>query len=251
MIKKVFLMILLTVSGAQIVMADDADMAEINKALQVLAPGVKPDSITPSSIPGMYEVMLGADVVYISKNGRYLLQGDLLDLQTKKNLTEGKRAAGRLKLVNSMREDKMIVFAPAKVKHTITVFTDIDCPYCRKMHAEMSAYNQLGIKVRYMLYPRAGVNSESYEKAVSVWCAKDRKTALTTAKATGTITKKTCENPVREHMALADSMGVSGTPTLVLEDGRTLPGYVPAQRLSRLLDDAGANKTTQPKNGAE
>ncbi len=242
MIRQVFLMMLLAVSGAQMAMADDAEVAEINKALQVLAPGVKPDSITPSSMPGIYEVTLGAEVVYISKNGRYMLQGDMVDLQTKKNLTEGKRAAGRLKLVNSMREDRMIVFAPTKVKHTITVFTDVDCAYCRKMHAEISELNQLGIKVRYMLYPRAGVNSESYEKAVSVWCAKDRKTALTTAKATGTIAKKTCENPVREHMALADSAGVSGTPTLVLEDGRTLPGYVPAQRLARLLDAAGANK---------
>ncbi len=242
MIKKAFLMMLLAVSGSQAVMADDADVAEINKAFQVLVPGAKPDSITPSSIPGMYEVTLGADVVYISKNGRYLLQGDLVDLQTKKNLTEGKRSAGRLKLVNSMREDKMIVFAPAKVKHTITVFTDIDCAYCRKLHTEMSALNQLGIKVRYLLYPRAGVNSESYEKAVSVWCMKDHKTALTAAKATGTIAKKTCDNPVREHMALADSVGVTGTPTMVMEDGRVLPGYVPAQRLSKLLDDASANK---------
>ncbi|MDX1252426.1 MAG: DsbC family protein [Gammaproteobacteria bacterium] len=240
--KKLCLIVLLGLFGVQAVMADDADTADIRKALETLSPGAKPDSIAPSSIPGLYEVVVGADVLYVTKNGRYLLHGDMLDLQTKKNLTEDKRTAGRLKLVNAMPEDKMVVFAPKKVKHTITVFTDIDCPYCRKMHAEMAELNRAGIKVRYLLYPRAGLNSESYQKAVSVWCAKDHRAALTKAKATGDIERKNCANPVQEHMALADKVGVSGTPTLVLEDGTAVPGYVPAPRLAALLEGNGKGK---------
>lgn len=240
--KKLCLIVLLGLFGAQAVMADDADTVEIKKALETLSPGAKPDSITPSSIPGLYEVVVGADVLYVTKNGRYLLHGDMLDLQTKKNLTEDKRTAGRLKLVNSLGEDKMIVFAPKKVKHMVTVFTDIDCAYCRKMQKEITDLNRAGIKVRYVLYPRAGLDSESYQKAVSVWCAKDRNAALTKAMATGDIERKNCANPVQEHMALADKVGVSGTPTLVLEDGAAVPGYVPASRLAVLLDGAGRGK---------
>lgn len=240
--KKIYLIVLLGLFCGQVVMADDADTADIKKALEILAPGTKPDSIAPSSIPGLYEVLVGADVLYVTKNGRYLLHGDMLDLQTKKNLTEDKRTAGRLKLVNAMPEDKMVVFAPKKVKHTITVFTDIDCQYCRRMHTEIADLNQAGIKVRYLLYPRAGLDSESYQKAVSVWCAKDRKSALTKAKATGDIERKKCASPVQEHMALADKVGVSGTPTLVLEDGTAVPGYVPASRLAVLLEGTGRGR---------
>ncbi|MFZ5594109.1 MAG: DsbC family protein [Pseudomonadota bacterium] len=240
--KKLCLILLLGLFGVQTVMANDADTAGIKKALETLSPGSKPDSITPSSIPGLYEVVVGADVLYVTKNGRYLLHGDMLDLQTKKNLTEDKRTAGRLKLVNAIGEDKMIVFAPKKVKHMVTVFTDIDCAYCRKMQKEMVDLNRAGIKVRYVLYPRAGLDSDSYQKAVSVWCTKDRNAALTKAMVTGDVERKNCANPVQEHMALADKVGVSGTPTLVLEDGTAVPGYVPASRLVALLEGAGRDK---------
>lgn len=219
--------------------ADDADIVQVKKALESIAPGAKADSITATSLPGLYEVMVGAEIVYISKDGRYMLQGDLVDVQAQKNLTEAKRGAGRLKLVNALSENAMIVFAPKNqpVKHTITVFTDVDCGYCRKMHGEMAELNRHGIKVRYLMFPRAGKNSPSYDKAVSVLCSKDRNAALTRAKATGNIEKKTCVNPVDQHMALVERLGLTGTPTLMLEDGRLLPGYVPAQRLSKLLDE--------------
>lgn len=219
--------------------ADDADIVQVKKALESIAPGAKADSITATSLPGLYEVMVGAEIVYISKDGRYMLQGDLVDVQAQKNLTEAKRGAGRLKLVNALNENAMIVFAPKSqpVKHTITVFTDVDCGYCRKMHGEMAELNRHGIKVRYLMFPRAGKNSPSYDKAVSVFCSKDRNAALTRAKATGNIEKKTCVNPVDQHMSLVDRLGLTGTPTLMLEDGRLMPGYVPAQRLSKLLDE--------------
>ncbi len=223
----------------QTVLADDADLVQVKKALESVAPGAKADSITATPLPGLYEVVVGAEIVYISKDGHYMLQGDLVDLPAQKNLTEAKRGVGRLKLVNAISENAMIVFAPKNqpVKHTITVFTDVDCGYCRKMHGEMTELNRQGIKVRYLMFPRAGKNSPSYDKAVSVFCSKDRNAALTRAKATGNIEKKTCTNPVDQHMALVERLGLTGTPTLMLEDGRLMPGYVPAQRLGKLLDE--------------
>lgn len=239
--RKIIIGLMCALFSMQVALADDADIIQVKKALESVAPGAKADSITTTSLPGLYEVTVGAEVVYISKDGRYMLQGDLVDVQAQKNLTEARRGAGRLKLVNALSENAMIVFAPKNqpVKHTLTVFTDVDCGYCRKMHSEMAELNRHGIKVRYLMFPRAGKNSPSYDKAVSVFCSKDRNAALTRAKATGNIEKKTCVNPVDQHMALVEHLGLTGTPTLMLEDGRLMPGYFPAQRLSKLLD---ANK---------
>ena len=238
--RKIIVGLMCVLLGMEAALADDADIVQVKKALESVAPGAKADSITATSLPGLYEVTVGADIIYISKDGRYMLQGDLVDLQTQKNLTDAKRGAGRLKLVNAISENAMIVFSPKKqqVKYTITVFTDIDCSYCRKMHSEMAELNRQGIKVRYLMFPRAGRNSPSYDKAVSVFCSKDRNAALTRAKATGNIEKKTCANPVDQHMKLVERLGLTGTPTLMLEDGRLMPGYVPAQRLSKLLDES-------------
>lgn len=217
--------------------AGAADLGELNKALQALIPDEKPDSVNPSPIPGLYEVVYGAQIYYLTEDGRYMLQGDMLDLQARANLTEAKRAAGRMQALNTLGEDGMIVFAPKQVKHTITVFTDIDCSYCRKMHKEIAELNNLGIKVRYVAFPRAGIGSPSYDKAVSVWCAKDRQAAITRAKADQPVEQKTCDNPVTKQFEAARKIGVSGTPSLVLEDGTLVPGYVPAQRLRELLDN--------------
>lgn len=217
--------------------ASAADLGELNKALQALIPDEKPDSVNPSPIPGLYEVVYGAQIYYLTEDGRYMLQGDMLDLQARANLTEAKRAAGRMQALNALGEDGMIVFVPKQVKHTITVFTDIDCSYCRKMHKEIAELNDLGIKVRYVAFPRAGIGSPSYDKAVSVWCAKDRQAAITRAKAEQPVEQKTCDNPVTKQFEAARKIGVSGTPSLVLEDGTLVPGYVPAQRLRELLDN--------------
>jgi len=234
-------LLMLTVAGLGSAMADDT-VDTIRAAVAKIIPGSTPDSIQPSQLPGMYEVTLGADVFYVSEDGRYLFHGSLMDLNSGENLTENKRAAGRLKLINTVDESQMIVFAPKKVKHTITVFTDIDCPYCRRLHSEMPQINALGIKVRYLFFPRAGKKSKSYGKAVAVWCAKDRKQALTDAKAGKPINMKTCANPVDKHMALVNELGLEGTPTMVLENGQMIPGYVPPARLASILDSEAARQ---------
>jgi len=227
----IFLCLALFASNS--VLADRAaDEASIRQALG----DVKPASVEPTPLAGLYEVVVGSNVVYMSADGRYMLQGELVDVQKRVSLTEPRRRAVTRTVIDSVGEDKMIVFKPQEVKHVVTVFTDIDCGYCRKLHNEMDQYLDEGIKVRYLMFPRAGVGSESYKKAVAVWCAEDRNGALTDAKNGKAVEMKSCDNPIDQHMDLVRQLGARGTPFIVLEDGGTQPGYVPAKQLSRLLN---------------
>jgi len=212
------------------------EMSDIKKALQELVPELKADSITPSAVDGLYEVIFGTRVFYISADGRYFLQGNILDTQTKVSLTELKETTLRASLIQSMDESDLIVFSPESPKHTITVFTDIDCGYCRKLHREIHAYNDAGIAVRYAAFPRSGPNTPSYFKAVSVWCGKDQKALMTQAKNGEDFEQTQCDSPVDGHMKVASQLGISGTPTIILEDGTLMPGYVPAKRLLQTLE---------------
>ena len=133
----------------------------------------------------------------------------------------------------------MVVFAGDKADHTVTVFTDIDCGYCRKLHSQIDEYEDEGIRVRYVFYPRAGVKSESYKEAVSVWCSEDRNKAMTEAKAGRLMEEKTCDNPVQSHMELGELLGISGTPAIVLDNGDLVPGYVPPKRLAAIIKANG------------
>ena len=217
------------------VMSDD----KLRVALKKLIPD-EPDSIKASPMPGVYEVLYGLDVIYISEDGQFLLSGSLIDVDTGKNLTEDKRAEGRIGLINSIDESKMIVFSPEEVKHRVTVFTDIDCGYCRRMHTEIDELNKRGIEVRYLFFPRAGLNSKSYKKAVSVWCAENQQEALTQAKLGKPVAEKTCDNPIDEHMVLVSKLGLTGTPASVLANGQIMPGYLPVERYVEMLAEAEA-----------
>lgn len=224
--------------SAQSLATESDDIATIKKVLSELMPQAQVESIKPASFPGMYEAVFGPQIIYISGDGRFMFEGDLYDLKNRVNLTETKRNVGRAKIVRDMDEKTMVVFSPAadKVKYTITAFTDIDCGYCRKMHKQIAEYNKLGIAMRYMAYPRSGVDTPSYFKAVSVWCADDRQAAMTKAKAGETLPKADCATPIKAHMDAAKLVGVTGTPTLVLENGRVIPGYVEPKRLIQILD---------------
>jgi thiol:disulfide interchange protein DsbC len=217
--------------------AEPEATAGLEKTLEELLPGVTPDSITPAPVRGLYEVVIGPRLFYMTGDGRYLVQGSLIDLVEQTDVTEQRRSAIRLAAVEAVGEENMIVFSPETPRHTVTVFTDPDCPYCQRMHDEIDEMKRLGIKVRYLLYPRAGVGSASYQKTVAAWCADDRQKAITDAKAGRELEARTCENPVEAHMALGQMMGISGTPTLVFEDGRVLPGYMPAAQLSEMLEE--------------
>jgi thiol:disulfide interchange protein DsbC len=206
--------------------------------LQAALGDIKPDGINTSAIPGLYEIILGPQVLYLSKDGGFAIQGDMIDLTKRANLTEQRRNGLRAKAIEAVGEDNMVTFAPeGQAKYTISVFTDIDCGYCRQFHRQMADYNAAGIKVRYLMYPRAGIDSESYRKAVNVWCAEDRKDAMTRAKQGQDVPGKTCDNPVQKHFALGNELGVRGTPSIILGDGELVPGYVPPARLVQLLND--------------
>lgn len=212
-----------------------ADAGAIEEALKQALPGIKPDSIKPSPMAGLFEVMVGPKLFYVSKDGRYLIQGSLIDIKERKNLTEDRLTAVRLDSLNKVGIDNMVTFKPKILKHVAYVFTDVDCGYCRKLHSEIDQYLREGIEIRYLFFPRAGKGSDSYSKAVSVWCAKDRNDALTKAKKGENLEHKECDNPVDQHMALASDMGANGTPMIVTEKGDILPGYVPAGQLSNIL----------------
>jgi thiol:disulfide interchange protein DsbC len=216
-----------------------ADEAAVRASLGKLLPDLKLDSVQASPVPGLYEVVIGARLFYISDDGNFLIQGSVIDTRTRKNITEAKMDAVRKDALAEVEESDMVIFSPEDPKHTITVFTDLDCGYCRKLHKEIGDYMDEGIRVRYLMFPRAGIGSPSYHKAVSVWCADDRNQALTDAKSGKDPTPKTCDNPVAEQMHLGESMGVTGTPAVILEDGELLPGYVPAKRMSAFLEAHG------------
>lgn len=218
------------------VLADPGKHDAIEKSIKKALPNVVPDQINPTPIDGISEVLVGPSVLYITNDGKYLFQGSLIDMATRTNLSEERRKDVRIAAINDFGEDRMIIFPAEKPRHTITVFTDIDCGYCRKLHNEIDKYNDKGITVRYLMFPRSGPNSPSYDKAVSVWCEKDRRQALTDAKAGKALPKASCENPIKEEYELGSMIGIRGTPAIILEDGEMLPGYIPADRLAKALN---------------
>ena len=222
----------LTALYSSVVLADEA---AVRKSLTESMPSIKIDSVKPSEVKGLYEVTIGANIFYVSDDGKYMLQGHLIDVKERKDLTESKLTGTRKLSLDKLGKNKMIIFSPKDIKHKVTVFTDIDCGYCRKLHSEMDQYLAKGISVQYLFFPRAGKGSESYDKAVSVWCADDRNAALTNAKNGKGLKTKSCENPIDEHMKLATEFEVRGTPMIVTDKGNVFPGYVPADRLSQAL----------------
>lgn len=216
--------------------ADNATDAVRKAVTPILPAGAKIDSIRPSVVSGIYEVSYGSSVIYVQANGRYAFTGDMVDLEKRTNLTEQMRGKGRQKQMAQVSDDETVVFAPKKVDHTITVFTDIDCGYCRKLHEDMSGYLAKGIKVRYVGYPRAGADSESARKLAAVWCAKNPQDAMNRMMAGKSIEMRSCNNPVTRHYNLGRAIGITGTPAMVLENGDLVPGYVPPDRLRAMLD---------------
>ncbi len=217
-------------------LADEA--TKIRAALARVLPDHSPTSVKPSVVDGLYQVDIGPQVMFVTADGRYLIDGAIVDLETRENIAEAAQSDARKRTMAGVGDEQSILFAAANPKHQVTVFTDIDCGYCRKLHHEMDGYNAAGISVRYLFYPRSGAGSPSFDKAVSVWCAKDPHAAMTAAKNGEKVPSATCANPVRDHMALGELLSIRGTPAIVLENGEMIPGYVEPKRLATLLDAA-------------
>lgn len=209
----------------------------VRQRLEKDFPELRTEQISPAPVPGLYEIRIGAQVAYVSADGRYLVRGDIIELGTERNVTETRRGLARLAALDDIGEQHMIVFTPKQVKHTINVFTDIDCGYCRKLHREIEQYLSRGIRVRYLFFPRSGPNTESWSKAKAVWCSADRNTALTRAKRGEVLKAPACGGTaIEQHYALGISFGLQGTPAIITDSGELLPGYVPAPELAAHLD---------------
>jgi thiol:disulfide interchange protein DsbC len=205
--------------------------------VKLLPPGSKIEDLRPSPIPGIYEFVQGVDVSYLTADGKYYLDGNLYDMSTRENLTEALRAHGRLMLINAVPESQMVIFSPKNPQYTITVFTDLDCQFCRKLHSDIAEINKLGVRVRYMFFPRTGPNTESWRKAEVVWCSANRNEALTRAKTGAQLDmNKTCgPTPVAREYALGQSIGVRGTPAIVTDSGAFIDGYMPPRELVQAI----------------
>jgi thiol:disulfide interchange protein DsbC len=229
------LFVMLAASSSHAAEDVDEGAARVRSSLKVLIPHLKVDKISKTPIPGLYEVAFGSHLVYVTDDGKYLLQGQITDLETREAITEKREQALKQAVLKGLDEKDMIVFGDKDLPYTVTVFTDIDCGYCRRLHSQISEYNKLGIRIRYMAYPRAGPGSQSEKDAIAVWCADDRKAALTMAKNGGEVPYRKCKNPVRAQYKLGQDFGIRGTPALVMQDGEVLPGYLPPKRLRAWL----------------
>jgi len=232
--KYVFVMLTMLMSSSLI-----ASEAEIRSTLAKAIPSLKILKVGKSEIEGLYRVeSSNNEVLFTDKDASFFLTGEMYSTSGGhlNNLTEGRREKDRANRISAIKPDQKIVFpASGETKARIAVFTDIDCGYCRKLHKEVPKMNQLGIEVSYLAYPRAGIGSGSYDKAVAAWCADDPLKAMTDAKAGKSIPLLTCENPVAEQFQLGQILGVRGTPAIVLESGALIPGYVTADKLAKGL----------------
>jgi thiol:disulfide interchange protein DsbC len=210
--------------------------------LKLLPPDAKLDDLRLSPIPGIYEIMQGAQLNYLTADGKYFIDGNIYAMDSRQNLSEARRAQARVALIDAVPESQMVIFSPDNPRYTVTVFTDVDCQYCRKLHSEIAEINKQGVRVRYVFFPRSGPGTESWHKAEAVWCSANRNEALTRAKLGAPVdTTKICAStPVDREYNLGLSIGVRGTPMIVTQSGDIITGYMPAHELVQQIKDLQA-----------
>jgi thiol:disulfide interchange protein DsbC len=213
--------------------------ADVRARVVAKLPGAQASDVAVSPIPGLYEVAMGGLIAYVSSDGKYLLSGNVYDLDTQVNLTASRRNAARAKALASASESNMIVFGPASAKMTVTVFTDIDCGFCRKFHSQIAEVNKAGVRVRYMFFPRTGPATESWTRAEQVWCAADRREALTRAKRGDEVKGKNCgDAAVKSQYELGADLGVEGTPAIFTQQGDYIGGYLTPAELVQAIQES-------------
>ena len=222
------------------------DYLELRQSLTRINPEIEALSIQATPMSGIYSVMLNSgDQIYMTEDGDFFFAGAMYQNskdQPLVNLTEQGASETRLSAIQGPEAKQAWVYpATGEKKASITVFTDIDCYYCQKLHTQMEQYNAYGIEVRYLAYPRAGLASTSNQVLVDAWCAENPNEFLTIAKARShdqqgpQPSPDYCDNPVATHYALGQALGVTGTPSIILEDGQMVPGFVPPKELASRL----------------
>ena len=219
----------------------------VEQKIRTLAPSATTVAISETPVDGLLQAQINSDIVYVSSDGGYLLQGTLFDIDARVNLTDQAMAGVRRDVIDALDNPRQIKFSPEEEPaHRIWVFTDIDCGYCRKLHEEMDEFLAKGIEVNYLAYPRAGIGSHSYDKYVSVWCAQDPQAALTAAKAGNEPEPLQCDNPVLEQFELGQQLGVTGTPAIITRNGDLIPGYMQSEMLRARLDGLEQQASASP-----
>jgi thiol:disulfide interchange protein DsbC len=215
--------------------ADKVSSYEHVKAKLQAGLGMQITSIGDAPVTGLLQIMTEKGLFYTSQDGKYLLQARIYDVEEgMRNVTE--EALGSVRLGGLAEfNDSVIEYKADNEKYVVSIFTDITCGYCRKLHNEMDEYNDLGITVRYLAFPRGGLNSRTYTDMVSVWCADNKQEAMDNAKAGGTVASKNCESKVAEEYAFGQKIGVNGTPNIIMPDGSVIPGYQPPKQLEQAL----------------
>jgi len=216
----------------------------VELVLQSLAeqlPGIEFTDVAPSAIPGLFEVIADGRVFYVDETAQHLIDGALIRLNDRVNLTEARLSGIHMSMIHEMDEQDMLIYEPEQSSdRSITVFTDISCGYCRRLHEEIDTLLSEGVRVRYLLFPRAGLGSQAHKDLESVWCADNPQEAMTVAKAGGEIIPATCDNPIEKHVALAERLGLRGTPLIYTDSGEKIPGYRPASDLAALVKGSQA-----------
>ncbi len=233
----------LAVIGAAVLslpaLADEVseDLQQIRDKVAGMFDSIEPEHVHASPVDGWYTIQKGSVVAYITEDGRYLLQGDLIDLDTQVNLSEASRSQSRRDLMASVTADSAITFSPTETKYSVSVFTDVECTYCRRLHSQIDDYLAHGIEVRYLLYPRNGPASRSWNTSEEVWCAADRPEALTLANLDRKFETSSCDaSIVQDHYVMGQAVGLHGTPAIVLDDGTLIGGYLMPDALRLRLE---------------
>src|SRR6056297_3761375 len=248
-VNRIFKFMVLVLLMPMLAAADDYD--QVRERLSTLVDGEIDISIAESPLPGILQVRLGSDIVYMTSDGRYLLQGRVLDLDTRQDITDQAKSQIRQELIDGIDYDQLISYGAEDSEFEIIVFTDVDCGYCRRLHQQVEEYNDAGIRINYAAFPRAGTGSETFRKMTSVWCSDDKQAAMDLAKGGGTPEPAECDAPVSEQYQLGQAVGVTGTPALITPGGDLIPGYVPPNDLRVRLEQLAAKEDTAAPQDAE
>ncbi len=218
---------------------DSSTIDEVKQRLTERLPGIDVTSLEKSQIPGLYELITDGQIYYVDDSAEYLVDGSLIRLSDRTNLTDARQGLIHAALIEEVGEQNMLIYEPEEpANRSITVFTDISCGYCRRLHAEIDTLLDAGVRVRYLLFPRAGLGSQGHKDLVSVWCADDPQAAMTNAKAGGKIEPLSCDNPIESHVALAERLGLRGTPLIYTDSGEKVPGYREATVLASMVNES-------------